>query len=79
MIRIGSIVYCIDNTGVVMVKIFQVIGNRVKREATLGSKVLVVVKRINLKSKALKDARKKNKFRRGSVHRAVIVNVKQKI
>jgi len=45
MIRIGSIVYCIDNTGVVMVKIFQVIGNRVKREATLGSKVLVVVKR----------------------------------
>jgi len=78
MIKMGTYIYCVDNTGVVIVKVFQVIGNRFTRVATLGTKVLVVVKGVNVRAKSLQDEKKKHKFRRGSVHRAVIVQMKKK-
>jgi len=75
MLRKNSSVYCKDNTGVKLVKIFQVAGSRHRRKANLGDTVLVVVRARNLKAKNLKNARQLRRFRRGSVHRALVVNV----
>jgi len=75
MLRKNSKVYCKDNTGVKLVKVFQVAGSRHRRKANLGDMVLVVIKARNLKSKNMKNARQLRRFRRGSVHRALIVNV----
>jgi large subunit ribosomal protein L14 len=75
-----SYAYCVDNTGVRLVKVFQVVGASCKREATLGDLVWVVVRSADTKRGILmRDEKKRWKFRRGSVHKAVVVQVKQKI
>jgi len=78
MVKIGSFVYCVDRTGVLTVKIIQVLGNSPKRYATLGSKVIVVVKTYKKVSKFLSEKRNKTRFKRGSIHRAVLIHQKQK-
>src|ERR1043165_9713139 len=55
MLRMNSRVYCVDSTGVLLVKVIQVIGNRYKRDAVLGSKVLVSVRALNIDATFLKD------------------------
>jgi len=75
MIRKGSVVYCVDNTGVKLVKVFQVIGSRHRRKANLGDFVLVVIRARNLKAKNMKSEKQLWRFRRGSVHRAIVINV----
>jgi len=75
MLRKNSKVYCKDNTGVKLVKVFQVAGSRHRRKANLGDMVLVVVRARNLKANNLKNSRQLWRFRRGSVHRALVVNV----
>lgn len=80
MLQIQSYAYCVDNTGVRLVKVFQVVGASARRQATLGDMVWVVVKAIDTKKGIfLRDEKRKWKFRRGSVHKAVVVQVKQKI
>lgn len=75
MIRHNSVVFCKDNTGVKLVRVFQVVGGRHKRKANIGDRVLVVVQARNLKAKNLKNERQLVRFRRGSVHRALVVNI----
>ena len=57
MVKIGAYAYCIDNTGVYFVKIFQAIGSKYKREVTLGDVVHVTVRGINTGVHFLKDKR----------------------
>jgi len=75
MLRKGSVVYCVDNTGVKLVKVFQVIGKRHRRKANLGDFVLVIIRARNLKAKNMKSEKQLWRFRRGSVHRAIVINV----
>lgn len=55
MIRKNSIAYCIDNTGVKLVMVFQVIGNRHTRKANIGDFVWCVVRARNLKAKNMQN------------------------
>jgi ribosomal protein L14 len=57
MVKIGAYAYCLDNTGVYFVKIFQAIGSKFKREVTLGGAVYVTVRRVNTEAHFLKDER----------------------
>jgi large subunit ribosomal protein L14 len=75
MLRYNSMCWCKDNTGVKLVKIFQVAGSRHRRKANFGDMVLIIIKARNLRAKNLKNARQMLRLRRGSIHRGLIVNV----
>jgi ribosomal protein L14 len=75
---VSSIVHCIDNTGVLYVKIIKVFGHTNKRVAKIGDRVSLVISSINLNTKSMKDARKRHKFRKGSIHKGVVVQTKQR-
>jgi len=75
---VSSIVNCIDNTGVVYVKIIKVFGHTNKRVAKIGDRVSLVISSINLNTKNMKDQRKRHRFRRGSIHKGVVVQTKQR-
>jgi len=76
MIRKNSVVECIDNTGVKLVKVFQVVGSRHRRKANLGDFVWVSIVARNLKAKNMQNEKQLWRFRRGSVHKGIIVQVK---
>jgi len=78
MIKMNSYVYCVDNTGVAYVKVFQILGNKYKRVASYGDMVWVIVKSWDRSSGTLEDDKLKKRFRRGSIHRAIIVHTKKK-
>jgi len=59
MINIHSYAYCVDMTGVHLVKIFKVIGSCYKRQAKLGDIVFVVVRGVDTSAHYLKDDRLK--------------------
>jgi len=79
MIKMNSYVRCGDNKGVADVKVIQVFGNKNKREAKYGDKVYIVVKSWDRSSGSLTDEKQRKKFRRGSLHKAVIVHLKKKV
>jgi large subunit ribosomal protein L14 len=79
MIKMNSMVYCVDNTGVANAKVIQMYGNRNKRVASYGDMVYIVVKSLDKSSGNLLDEKQKKKFRKGSLHRAVIVHTKKKV
>jgi large subunit ribosomal protein L14 len=76
MIRKNSVVSCVDNTGVKLVKVFQVVGCRHTRKANLADFVWISVVARNLKSKNMQNDKQLWRFRRGSVHKAIIVQTK---
>lgn len=76
MIRKNSVVSCVDNTGVKLVKVFQVVGCRHRRKANIGDFVWVSVVARNLKSKNMQNEKQLWRFRRGSVHKAIIVQTR---
>jgi len=78
MIKMNSYVYCVDNTGVAYAKVFQILGNKYKRVASYGDMVWVIVKSWDRSSGTLEDDKLKKRFRRGSIHRAIIVHTKKK-
>jgi ribosomal protein L14 len=78
MLKIGSYAYCIDITGVHLVKIFKVLGGGYKKKITLGTMVMVVIRSVNTSTHFLRDERVKFKFRKGSIHRAVVVHTMEK-
>lgn len=73
MIRKNSVVTCVDNTGVKLVKVFQVVGCRHRRKANIGDFVWVSVVARNLKAKNMQNEKQMWRFRRGAVHKAIIV------
>lgn len=79
MIRMNSMVYCVDSTGVANAKVIQMYGNRNKRSASYGDMVYVVVKSWDKSSGNLKDEKQRKKFKKGTLHRAVIVHTKKKV
>lgn len=80
MIKMNSYVYCVDNSGVAFSKVFQILGeNKKKRIASLGDKVYIVVKSLDTILFNLLEEKKKKKFMRGTLHRAVVVQIKKKI
>ncbi|MGZ5471991.1 MAG: uL14 family ribosomal protein [Nitrososphaeraceae archaeon] len=78
MLKIGTYAYCIDITGVHLVKIFKVLGAGSKNNITLGTMVMIVVRGVNTQTRFLKDDRIKFKFRKGTIHRAIIVHTRKK-
>lgn len=76
MIRKNSVVTCVDNTGVKLVKVFQVVGCRHRRKVNLCDFVWVSVVARNLKSKNMQNSKQIWRFRRGSVHKAIIVQTR---
>jgi large subunit ribosomal protein L14 len=79
MIKMNSYVYCVDNTGVAFAKAFQIFGNKDKRVATYGDKVFIVVKSLDRSSGNLLDEKQRKKFKKGTIHRAVVVHTKKKV
>lgn len=80
MLRSSSFAYVADNIGVETVKIFQCLGHRtLTRSASIGDVVYVSVRTLNkLLFSRLKE-RQKKKFKRGTIHRAVVVHTRKKI
>lgn len=76
--KVGTYAYCIDITGVHLVKIFKVLGAGSRNKIILGTMVMIVVKSVNPRSFFLKDERVKFKFRKGSIHRAIVVHTREK-
>jgi ribosomal protein L14 len=66
-------------TGVANAKVIQIYGNFKKRVATYGDMVYVVVKSLDKSSGNLLDDKQRKKYRKGTLHRAVIVHTKKKI
>jgi ribosomal protein L14 len=75
---VTSIVNCIDNTGVLNVKIIKVFGHTNKSQARIGDRVSLVISSINLNTKSMKDNRRRHRFRKGSIHKGVVVQTKQR-
>lgn len=71
-------VYCVDSTGVANAKVIQIYGNMKKRVATYGDMIYVVVKSLDKSSGNLLDEKQRKKFRKGTLHRAIIVHTKKK-
>lgn len=76
MIQLGSILKVTDRTGVVLVQCIKVFGSSEKRIAYLGDVILVSVKKINVKKFSGEKVRKKKRFLKGTLHRALIVRTK---
>lgn len=76
--KVGSYAYCIDITGVHLVKIFKVLGAGSRNNITLGTMVLIIVRSVNTRSHFMKDERIKFKFRKGTIHRAIVVHTRKK-
>lgn len=74
---IGSVVDCIDDSGVVKAKIIRVLGHTKKRKINIGDRVTIVVKHRNIKVKNLSKIRIRNRFKIGSIHRGVVVQTKR--
>ena len=78
MLQMGSIVNCVDNTGVIKVKVIQVLGYGVIRHAKIGDRVVVSVVKLNNKAIFLSDERKRKRFKKGSLHRGIILHTKSR-
>lgn len=79
MIYINSHVFCVDNTGVYRVKVISIYGNKRRRVAKIGDMVYVVVKSWDRSSGTLVEDKLKKKYKKGSLHRAIVVHTKKKI
>lgn len=73
MIQLGTVVKVCDKTGVVLSQCIKVLGHSKKMISPLGHVVLISVKWINVKRFSFLKERKKKKFNRGTIHRALLV------
>jgi large subunit ribosomal protein L14 len=79
MIKMNTYVYCVDNSGVAYAKVFQILGeNKKRRVGTIGDRVYVVIKSLDSILFNLLEEKKKKKFMVGTIHRAIIVQIKKK-
>jgi len=76
MVQTGTMLKVTDKTGVVLVQCIRVFGPTHKRIAFLGDVVLVSIKRVNVKKLAGLKAKKKKKFSKGKLSRALLVRSK---
>ena len=78
MIQVGSVLKVCDRTGVSLVQCIKVFGSYKKRIAFLGDVVLVSVKKFNTSRSQFNKARRRRRFSKGSLQRALIVRTKVK-
>ena len=76
MIQQGSILNVSDKTGVILVQCIKVFGSNKKRIAFLGDVVLVVIKKVIIKSTFKYGVRKRRRFFEGGLSRALLVRSK---
>jgi len=76
MVQAGTILKVTDKTAVVLVECLKVFGPIRKRIAYLGDIVLVSVKKLNIKNKNIQKTKKKRRYSRGSLSRALLVRSK---
>lgn len=76
MVQQGSILKVCDRTGVILVQCIKVFGSNKKRIAFLGDVILVSVKKFNLRKYQTTKLKKRKKFLKGSLQRALIVRSK---
>lgn len=72
----GSIVDCVDNTGILKVKVIKVLGSGFMRHAKISDKIIVSIFKLNNKSVFFNDARRKIRFKVGSLHKGIVVHTK---
>ena len=56
----------------------KVFGHSNKRVAKIGDKVVIVISSINLNTKSMKDHRRRHRLRRGTIHKGIVVQTKQR-
>jgi ribosomal protein L14 len=76
IVKLGSYVSCIDTTGIIMVKIFKSNVPCYNKCVDLGDTIIVRIIGKNIKTKFLQDIKIKFRFRRGSLHKAIVVHTK---
>lgn len=76
MIQQGSILNVNDKTGVILVQCIKVFGSSKKRIAFLGDVILVVIKKVVIRSNLKHSARKRRRFFEGGLSRALLVRTK---
>jgi ribosomal protein L14 len=74
----NSIVHCCDNTGIAKLRVIRIKGRANKRNAKIGDILTVVIKHINYKTTFFQEKNRKTKFKKGSIHRAILINSKKK-
>jgi len=79
MTRVGTKVRCFDNTGVIAVNIFKKFGGgMVVNKASYADMVYVSVVGLNTKAKNLQEEKQRIRFRKGSIHKAVIIHMAER-
>lgn len=74
MLQPGSYVHITDKTGATIGQIIKILGPRRKRRvATVGDKVLLSIIWENVYIPKKHNTKFKNKFKKGSIHRAIIL------
>lgn len=76
MVQLGSILKVADKTGIFTVECLKVLNFSKKRIAKIGDIIIVSVKTISTKRFAFLKARLQKRYRRGSIHRALIIRTK---
>ena len=76
MVQQGSILKVCDRTGVILVQCIKVFGSSQKRIAVLGDVILVSVKKFNPRKFQSNKTKKRKKFLKGSLQRALVVRTK---
>jgi large subunit ribosomal protein L14 len=76
MIQMGTLLYASDKTGVVFVQCIKVLGSYKKRIAYMGDVIVVCVKKINPRRFINAKPRWIKRFRKGSIHRSLIIRSK---
>ena len=76
MVNIGTKVMVVDNTGVLRARCIKVFGHQNKSKAKIGDAILVVVEGYTLKRGFFLDEKKKERFMRGKLHKALVLRTK---
>jgi len=76
MVQAGTLLRIIDKTAVVLVECLRVFGPIRTRIAYLGDVVLISVKRINIQKLLVLKAKKRRRYLKGSLSRALVVRTR---
>jgi len=76
----GSKLICVDTSGAYKTKIIQILkNNKRNRIASYADLVIIVIKSYNKLVLKNKDTKQKHRFRKGSMHKGIIIHLKKKI
>jgi ribosomal protein L14 len=76
MVQAGTMLRVTDKTAVVLVECLRVFGPMSKRIAYIGDVVLVSIKKINIKKLMRLRVKKRRRYTKGSLSRALVIRAK---